>query len=63
MSTITASLADVGWGPWGTRGHVPLGVFLKQNFKVDFYIGKSTNVKLILKSFNEKYSLILVILS
>ena len=42
-------------------GHVPLGVFFK--FKVDFPIGKSKCVKLILKSFDDKHSLILVVLS
>ena len=36
--------------------------FLKK-FKIDFSIGKSKSVKLILKSFDDQYSLILVILS
>ena len=41
---------------WGRlRGHVPLGVFLIK-FKVDFSIGKSKSVKLLLKSFDDKYS-------
>ena len=42
--------------------HTPRRFFNKK-FKVDFFIDKSKSVKLILKSFDSKYSLILVILS
>ena len=45
-----------------TRSRVPRR-FLKKKFKVDFYIDKSKSVKLILKSFDDKYSFVLVILS
>ena len=50
------SISDRGGGIWGTMQHVPQFFLKKKKLQVDFFISSCKNIKLILKSFDDKYS-------